>query len=270
MDMLAPIVRSHYDASGLLDKVKAALAEFGPEDATLYVHQLARLDQFHTRGLAATNDLAQAMELQRGMAVLDLGCGIGGPARYLSAMHGVNVTGIDLSPSFIKTAWYLSQRCGLVDRTTFLVGDAVDPAVPFGSMDRVVLQHVAMNIKDRAALYRAIRRVLKPGGKAGIYDIVRVGGDPHFPVPWAERSDGSHLLSEAETREALSAEFNVEFWRDDTEVALQWLASQHAVGAPRGPAFGTIVGPRFRAMASNLVRSLHEGLVGVVLAVVAT
>jgi SAM-dependent methyltransferase len=268
MDMLAPVARSHYDASGLLDKVKAALAEFGPEDARVHVHELAALDQFHTRGLAATNDLAQAMALQRGMTVLDLGCGIGGPARYLSAIHGANVTGIDLSPSFIRTAWYLTQRCGLVDRTMFLVGDALDPAVPMGSMDRVVLQHVAMNIKDRAALYRAIRRVLKPGGKAGIYDIVRVEGDPHFPVPWAERPDGSHLLTKAETQKALRADFTIEFWRDDTEIALQWLASQHAGGAPRGPALGAVVGPRFRAMAGNLARSLREGKVGVVLAVV--
>ena len=119
MNILTRNALKHYAAAGLLPKLQAALTVFGPEETVLSVPQLAALDQFHTRGVAATADIAQAAGLEAGMTVLDLGCGIGGPARYLAGKHDVQVVGVDLSPSFVDTASYLSQRCGLSDRTVF-------------------------------------------------------------------------------------------------------------------------------------------------------
>jgi sarcosine/dimethylglycine N-methyltransferase len=262
--------RSHYDASGLLPKVKAALAAFGPEDAVLSPNQLAPLDQFHTRGLLATADLANEMGLAGGMRVLDIGCGLGGPARFLAQTYGVDVTGVDLSESFVETARYLSERCSLADRTTFVVGDATDPPVEAARCDRVFLQHVAMNITDRAALYRAIRRALKPGGKFGMYDLVAGAGDLHFPLPWARGPEGSHLLTMQETREALTAAgFRVEVWRDDGQAAGQWFAALQSAGPPAGPSLALVLGPDFPGMTGNIARNLREGrLGGVLMAVV--
>jgi ubiquinone/menaquinone biosynthesis C-methylase UbiE len=268
MDSLAQIASDHYGANGLLTKVKQALIDFGPKSTTLTVRQLASFDQFHTRGVLATDDLAIAMGIAPGMSVLDLGCGIGGPARYLASTYGAQVTGIDLSATFIETASYLSRHCGLSDCTTFAVGDALDPQLPKATFDRVVLQHVAMNIADRAALYRAIKQMLKPGGKAGIYDIVAGSRAPYFPAPWAQTQDGSFLLTEAQTRLMLVQEFSVEFWRNDTELVTQWFADVQA-GAPAKLSLGTVVGKRHRESTSNLARSLREGRVGVVMAVVA-
>jgi sarcosine/dimethylglycine N-methyltransferase len=268
MNTLTERVQTHYRAAGLMPKVQAALAVFGPEETLLTVPQLAMLDQFHTRGMLATGELAEAMGLAGGMAVLDLGCGIGGPARFLAANYDVHVTGADLSPSFIDTARYLSQRCGLGDRTTFVVGDATDPPVADGSIDRVFLLHVAMNIADRAALYRSVRRALKPGGRFATYDIVAKDGAPHFPLPWAATPDGSHLLTEAETREALTvAGFDIEVWRDDTQVAAQWFAGLQAGGPPPGPSLSLVLGPEFAGMTGNLARNLREGRLSVLTAI---
>lgn len=262
------IARRHYDAAGLLPKVKAALAAFGSEETVLSPKQLAPLDQFHTRGLLATADLANEMGLAAGMRLLDLGCGLGGPARYLAATYGAEVVGVDLSESFVDTARYLSERCRLADRTTFMVGDATDPPVTAASCARVFLQHVAMNIADRPALYRAIRRALKPGGKLGIHDLVAAAGDPYFPLPWARRPEDSHLLTTRETREALTAAgYRVEVWRDDTEVAGQWFAAMQSAGPPAGPSLALVLGADFPGMTGNIARNLREGRLGAVIAV---
>src|SRR5262249_41309911 len=228
---------------------------------TLKVPQLAALDQFHSRGLLATSDLADAMQLAAGMTVLDLGCGIGGPARHLAASYDVQVTGIDLSPSYVDAARYLSQRCGLAARTAFTVGVATRPPMADSSVDRVFLLHVAMNIADRIALYQAIRRVLKPGGRFASYDIVAKAGAPYFPLPWATTPDESHLLNEADTRAALlTAGFAIDVFRDDTELVKKWFATTQASGPAPGPNLGLLLGANFPVMVGNLARSLREGL----------
>src|SRR6266581_3457005 len=118
-------VREHYSATNLTTRIKSALATTVPEEQKLTVAQLAPLDQFHTRGILATAELANSAGLGPSTRVLDLGCGIGGPARYLAATFGCKVTGVDLSPDFIDAASYLTARCGLSDRVKFQAGDAL-------------------------------------------------------------------------------------------------------------------------------------------------
>src|SRR5712664_1450899 len=132
-------VREHYSAMELTDRIKSALAPLAPEGQTLTVVQLAPLDQFHTRGILATADLATVAGLEPSTRVLDLGCGIGGPARYLAATFGCRVTGIDLSPSFIDAATWLTARCGLSDRVTFQVGNALHLPFEDAAFDVVFL-----------------------------------------------------------------------------------------------------------------------------------
>ena len=191
MSTTTDLVRAHYDGPGLSDRIKSALAAVAPEDRPLTVAQLATLDQFHTRGILATAELASAAVLKSGDAVLDLGCGVGGPARYLAATFGCTVAGVDLSPSFIEAATYLTRRCGLDGQVAFRVGDALDLPFDDGAFDVVFLQHVAMNIANRPALYAEVRRVLKPGGRFAIYDLVLAGGDVVYPAPWARDASAS-------------------------------------------------------------------------------
>ena len=213
-------VRDHYRAIGLTGRLKAALAAFGPENQTLLPQQLASLDQFHTRGLAATAELAKLAAISESMSVLDVGSGVGGPARYLAATCGCRVTGVDLSEPFVDAARYLTERTGQSGQVSFRTASALELPFDDGHFDVVLLQHVAMNIADRARLYREIRRVLKPGGKFATYDVVLRGGELHYPVPWARTPDTSFLLTPDATREAVEeAGFRAVVWQDDSATA---------------------------------------------------
>jgi SAM-dependent methyltransferase len=261
-------VRDHYRAIGLTERLKAVLAGLGPDDQRLTPKQLAALDQFHTRGLPATAELARLAGLAADMSVLDVGAGIGGPARFLAETCGCQVTGVDLSEPFVDAARYLTERTGQNGRVSFRTASALELPFDDGSFDVVLLQHVAMNISDRSRLYREIRRVLKAGGRFAIFDVVLKGGEPHYPVPWARTPATSFLLTPAATREAIEpAGFHTLAWQDDTEVAKAWIAELRAAGPPPSPNLGVVMGPDFAQLATNLGRNLFEGRLGILTAV---
>src|SRR3984957_5172963 len=145
-------VRDHYRATGLTERLKTALMALGPEDQQLTPQQLGALDQFHTRGLAATAELAKLAEITADAAVLDVGSGVGGPARFLAATCGCRVTGIDLSAPFVDAAHYLSERTGQGALVSFQTGSALELPFDDSRFDAALLQHVAMNISDRPRL----------------------------------------------------------------------------------------------------------------------
>jgi SAM-dependent methyltransferase len=257
-------VLAHYTPGGLVDRLRTALA---PADRTLQPAELAPLDQFHVRGLAATADLARLAGITSGQEVLDLGSGIGGPARYLAAACGCHVTGLDLSEEFTDAARYLAGRAGLQDQVTFLAGDATRTGLPAASFDVVLLQHVAMNIAERAALYGEVRRLLRAGGRLATYDIVRRNGEPIYPVPWARTPQTSFLLDAAATVATVNAAgLRTVACHDDTEPARAFFA-QASAGPPAGLSLGVVMGPGFRELAGNLARSILEERVGVLMAV---
>jgi SAM-dependent methyltransferase len=266
-------VRDHYRATGLIERLKAAL---GPEQQRLTPQQLGALDQFHTRGLAATAELARLAGITADMSVLDVGSGVGGPARFLAANHGCHVTGVDLSEPFVEAARYLTGRTGQGGQVSFECASALTLPFDDGRFDAVFLQHVAMNIADRARLYREIRRVLKRGGRFATYDVVLNGGEPHYPVPyypvpWARTPATSFLLTAAATREAIEpAGFRTLVWQDDSEAARTWITQLRAAGPPPSPNLGTVMGPDFAQLAANLGRNLMEGRLGILTAVFET
>jgi SAM-dependent methyltransferase len=261
-------VRDHYRATGLTERLRTVLAALGPEDQLLTPQQLAVLDQFHTRGLAATAELAQLADITAGMSVLDIGSGIGGPARFLAATYGCQVTGVDLSEPFVDAARYLSERTGQSGQLSFQAASALELPFDDGRFDMALLQHVAMNISNRARLYREIRRVLKPGGRFATFDVVLVGGDPHYPLPWARTPATSFLLSIDATREAIEpAGFRMLAGQDDTDLAKAWFAQLRASGPPPSPNLGVVMGPDFAELAANLGRNLMEGRLGILTAV---
>ncbi|MEO7217133.1 MAG: methyltransferase domain-containing protein, partial [Gemmatimonadaceae bacterium] len=200
----AESVIEHYGAAPLTVRINDALKRAGLGEGVVPWQELAALDQFHVRGLTASRELADAMKLAPSASILDVGCGIGGSSRFLAATYDANVTGIDLTPSFIEAAIMLSERAGLANVTHFAVADAVDLPYDDMSFDHAWTQHVAMNIHDRRGLYNEMHRVIKPGGLFAIHDIVEGdGGAIQFPVPWARDQTTSHLLSSDAMREAL-------------------------------------------------------------------
>jgi sarcosine/dimethylglycine N-methyltransferase len=153
------------------------------------------------------------------MRVLDVGSGVGGPARYMAYTFGCRVTGIDLTDDFVAAAKELTERCGLSDKVEFHQGDAL--AMPFGeaSFDAACCLNVSMNISDKTGLAREICRVLKPRGRLVWTEAVQgPGGPPHYPLPWARNPDISFLVSAAELRRAIErAGLRIVEWIDETE-----------------------------------------------------
>src|ERR1700759_2347019 len=170
-------VRDHYRASGLTGRLKTALTLLGPENQRHTPQQLGALDQFHTRGLAATAELAKLAGITADMSGLDIGSGGGGAGRLLWAGSWVRVAGVDLREPFVDAARYLTERTGQSGQVSFQTASALQLPFDDGRFDVVLLQHVAMNISDRARLYREIRRVLKSGGRFVTYDVVLNGGE---------------------------------------------------------------------------------------------
>ena len=264
-------VARHYEARGLKDRLAAALEAGGFAGRPVSIAALAPLDQFHTRGLAATVELASAARLSAMDLVLDVGAGLGGPSRYLAATYGCKVEGIDLSPAFVEAATYLAERAGLADKVNYSQGDAL--ALPFAaqSFDVAWTQHVAMNIHDRDRLYGEIHRVLRARGRLAIYDVVVGSGEPlHFPVPWSRGPETSFLLAPDAMRRLLERQgFTITDWVDRTADSLAWFAQNaHApTTAPSAPpAFGLhlAMGPEFGRMAANLARNFKDGRVRVI------
>lgn len=261
-------VRDHYRATGLTERLKMALTVFGPEDQRLTPQQLGALDQFHTRGLAATTELAELAGITADMSVLDVGSGIGGPARFLAATYGCRVTGIDLSEPFVDAARYLTRRTGQSEQVSFHTASAQELPFEGSRFDAVLLQHVAMNISERARLYREIERVLKPCGRFATFDVVANGSEPYYPVPWARTPTASFLLTADATREAIEqAGFRTLAWQDDTETAKAWITQQRASGPLPSPNLGVVIGPDFAELFTNLARNLLEGRLGILTAV---
>jgi ubiquinone/menaquinone biosynthesis C-methylase UbiE len=262
------MARAHYNATGLTARIKNALLKIAPETAQLKISDIAALDQFHTRGMLATRDLAAMTLIGPETRVLDLGCGIGGPARFLAATFGCHVTGMDLSETFIEAARYLTERCAMQDKVSFQVGNALETGLASGSFDLVFLQHVAMNIGDRASLYAEIARVLAPGGRLATYDVILKSGDVHYPTPWARDAAASVLLTEDQTRDALlAASLEPVAWRDDSELAAAWFATLPTNPPTDGPTLALVLGPDFPTRTSNLGRNIKEGRVGILSAI---
>jgi ubiquinone/menaquinone biosynthesis C-methylase UbiE len=256
----------HYHRDSVERDLDAMLAAAFPDDLRLTPADLAPLDQFHSRGILATAELAERAGIDRSTRVLDVGSGLGGPARFLAATYGCHVTGIDLSPSFVAAARALTERTALTDLVSFEAGDAVRLPFPDASFDCVTLHHVAMNIADRAGLYAGIRRVLAPGGRFVTYDVVRDAGDLLFPVPWARDESASFLISAEETRSAIeSPGFNITSWTDETAIAIEWFTKAASAPPPPGAlSFARLIAPEFASMSANFRRNLAEGRAAIV------
>src|SRR5437763_1478076 len=214
-------ISAHHSPGNLLARLNAALIDDGidPEHPTM--EALAPYDQFHGRGLEATLEIAELVEAGSADHILDIGSGIGGPARYFASRFDCRVTGIDLTPEFCDVARHLTRLAGLDDRVRFEAGDAL--AMPFAAdaFNGAYSINVAMNIADKAAFYREIHRVLVPGGWLVLAEIAAGDGRPlDYPTPWASTAATSFLATADETRDGLlAAGFDVVQMRDSADAA---------------------------------------------------
>jgi ubiquinone/menaquinone biosynthesis C-methylase UbiE len=224
-------VADHYGQGGLLQRLDAALIEDGVDPAHPTIESLAPYDQFHGRGLEATEAIAAANRVAATDHLLDVGSGIGGPARVLARRFGCRVTGIDLTPEFCDVARHLTRLTGLDSRVDFVLGDALAMLFADAAFDGAYSMNVSMNIADKAALYAEIRRVLKPGAWLMLSELVAGPGPAlDYPTPRAAPAATSFLATPAETRRGLEAAgFEVLQFRDTAAEAKAFGARSRAM-----------------------------------------
>jgi ubiquinone/menaquinone biosynthesis C-methylase UbiE len=256
----------HYATGGIADRILAALRDANGPDAAVTPEALAPIDHFHGRGVLATGELVALLEPQSGEHILDIGSGVGGPARWIAAKCGVHVTGVDLTPEFCAAARALNEACGMTDRVTIIEGSALDLPVPDAAFDRAYSQNVIMNIADKPRFYREAFRALRPGGVLALSNVCAgEAGEPYFPVPWAATRDTSFLASVERTRDDLAAAgFEIVSFEDTTDrhrnAAARELQRLHGDALPRlSPHL--VMGERLREMRLNSVRGLTDGRV---------
>lgn len=257
-------VARHYQASSLTERVLQAVAAAGLDIDRLTPENLAPIDEFHIGGRAATKQLVGKMRLSGSEHVLDIGCGIGGAARYVAASTGCRVTGIDLTPEYIETARALSARTGLGGQTTFEPGSALRMPFADASFDAAITLHVAMNIKDRAGLYRETARVLKRNAVLCIYDVMKGANDElRYPVPWADAESSSYLTTLDEMQVLLAgAGFSVEEVEDRTDFGIAFFRERlSADNSPSPLGLHLLMGETSRAKLRNMLLNLEQGAI---------
>jgi ubiquinone/menaquinone biosynthesis C-methylase UbiE len=257
------VSRFYSGPGGLVSAIGSALDAAGLDRATLRPADLAPVDEFHIRGRAATLEIVEALGVSRDSQVLDLGSGLGGPARTLAEVTGCRVVGVDLTSEFCEVATALSEWTGLSDRTRFQTGDATATGLPDATVDAALTVHVAMNISDKQGLYAEAFRVLRPGGRFVVYDVLQGdGGEVHYPVPWANDSSTSFLATPEDMRELLpAAGFEVISEVDSSEESLAWFHQMRDRIQRDGPpavTFAAFLGDAFGQMAANQIANLAE------------
>ncbi|MDG4877221.1 methyltransferase domain-containing protein [Mesorhizobium sp. WSM4935] len=258
-------VAKHYARDSLIADIRDGLAAMGKTESTVTAEDLSPVDEFHIGGRAATGELAEQLALTAEDRVLDIGCGLGGPARQIAAHYGCQVTGIDLTRDYVEAGNVLSGWLHLEDRISLQQGDAL--ALPFAdeSFTAAYMLHVGMNIADKSALFSEIARVLRVGARFGVFDVMRTGpGELSYPLPWASTADTNAIAQPEQYRDALSAAgFEIISERQRRDVALDYFARQRAQAAKGRAVLGvqTLMGARRPQMVQNMTESISASLI---------
>lgn len=259
-------VARHYAHGSLEETILDALTAAGKDLNRLTPKDLAPVDEFHVGGRAATIAFAEQFDPRPGMRLLDVGCGLGGAARYFAHEHGCRVVGIDLSEEYVNVANALAARVGLDERVSCEQGSV--QALPFEpeSFDGAYMFHVGMNVEDKSRLFAEVHRVLAPSGRFGIYDVMRLApGDLSFPVPWASGPESSFVADAASYRRWLEAAgFEVLRERNRRDFALEVFAQMRARGAAAGPGplgLHIVMGASAGQKVKNMIGDISAGLI---------
>jgi ubiquinone/menaquinone biosynthesis C-methylase UbiE len=258
-------VAGHYTRGRLEEAILQGMTQAGKDAGHLTVADLATLDEFHVGGIDATREMAAQMELRPGLRLLDVGSGIGGPARHFAAEHGCHVTGIDLTDEFVDVAKSLTRILKLDRLVEFQQASALKLPLEPGTFDRAYMIHVGMNIADKAGVFREVRRVLKTGGLFAVFDILRSSeGSLRYPVPWALDEETSFVADLKTYRDTLQkAGFRIDRERSQKAFAIEFTQRAMSRMAQHGPpALGLqlLMGEKTQPMIANMLAMMQEGI----------
>lgn len=249
-------ISRYWNREGLGQTILDYLVASGKSLDALTIEDLAPVDQFHTGSLESTIELAELAEISPGAKVLDVGGGLGGPARTLASRFGCTVTAIDLAETYVEAAEMLTERTGLRDQVNHDVGDALDLPYEDGTFDVVWTQQSCMNISDKERLYEGFHRVLASGGQLAFQEFMAGPVQPLvFPVMWAPDATSSFLRSSDETRRLIeNVGFRELIWTDISAETIMAGAPGHEQRIP-----AMVMGANLPAIMASGKRNSSEG-----------
>ncbi len=260
-------IAAHYTHGNLTAAIRDGIEKLGKTIDSVTVDDLAPVDEFHIGGRQASEHFLDQLELTPEKHVLDIGCGLGGPARFVANRYRCRVDGIDLTAEYVVTGQAICKWVGLQDRISLHRGSAL--SLPFAdrNFDGAYMLHVGMNIEDKAKLASEVGRVLRPGALFGIYDVMKTGpGELTFPVPWATTASSSAVAEPGQYRSALQAAgFAVIAEHNRRDFALtffeQLRARTLAAGGPPPLGLQILMGGNAPDKIQNMSRNISEGLI---------
>lgn len=257
-------ISDHWGSGDVYSRIIEAMKAAGIDRDSVTVEQLAPVDHFHARGFPATVELADALPIKAGQRLLDIGCGIGGPARYLAQRFECKVDGLDITAPFVDAGNKLTGLTGMKDAVKIVHGDGQKLPYADATFDGGYAQHVTMNVPNRAAFFDEAFRVLKPGAffaltEHGLGEI----GDPHHPLPWSKDGSGAYLVRPADTVDFLEKSGFSDIQVTDTgEKYLQgYLRAIELAEKGEAPSFGVhiLLGKLAPQIVRNAARNIEEG-----------
>jgi len=261
-------VSNHYGISGILGSILKGLESSGKNLQSLVPNDLAPIDEFHTRGKESTMEIANLAQLQSHHNVLDVGCGLGGSARYIANEFGCSVMGVDLTDEYVDVANQLTEFVNLSDKASFKQASALELPFSSDSFDVVWTEHTQMNISDKEKFYGELSRVLKPKGRLVFHDIFGTNNAPHYPTPWAEHGSLSSLCTQEEAIEAIEkSNLVVDKWIDKSKLSMGFFKEMVKKAETSGPpplGFHLLMGKTAKEKLLNQARNLEENRVTVV------
>jgi cyclopropane fatty-acyl-phospholipid synthase-like methyltransferase len=145
------------------------------DNSPIRIEDLLPFDQYHYLGTETIDEAIRALGIGAERHVLDIGAGIGGPARYLAARTGCRVTAVEIQPALHKTAVALTKRCGLAKLVRHVNGDVLTVPLPTAGFDAVVSWLLFLHVPERIPLLARVRSAMQPGARIYVEDFFERG-----------------------------------------------------------------------------------------------
>ncbi len=258
-------VSEHYTHGGLLGAIRDSIVKLGKTIDTITIDDLAPVDEFHIGGRRATDHLLDQVNFSADDHVLDVGCGLGGAARYISSKFNNQVTGIDITQEYIDVGIALCAWVELDKRVSLQHGSALSMPFEDETFDGAVMLHVGMNIDDKPGLFTEVFRVLRPGAYFCVYDIMQLSNeDLIYPVPWATQMSTSILATPHHYLQALkTAGFSSSKENIRRDFALEFFRNMHSrmqtAGGPPPLGLHTLMGESSALKVNNMIHNIEAG-----------